>query len=386
MYALHVYRLVLFLVFAAALARTTIAQQFSEPRAIVFNQEWLEHTWNCQRPVDPVSVLLPDHADSKPVDPTDRFAVVKYVLTQIPDSAVVYPSERYYYFKFWCGHRLISGNLRFCHVNEGKVYFGYFDEFDSSFMNTGVVENKINGLVEVTDDVVRLTFSGIQKSFRLDRSWQDSDGLELLDDEELVSGILDESGYYFWLVYNRPKRRLYYVLNELKTPEHLSLVTSGGVQFSIGQISRFVFYLDEMSHRKILVGVYEDKIQKNNYFDGPFDQVPPDLNIKSILEEVYPYVKDRGGIDENGNFISLHHSRVAISPYVKYADTSSFLTFAAQVLMPQVSGNLTFMDLVYESKMDFHLTTRGAHVGQEVLEAVQSKTQTDTELIPEESK
>lgn len=340
-----------------------LAQDEPVRRPVVFNQEWLESSWVNQYPTNPDSLLAFDEQVGNSIDPTDRVAVIKHVLTHAPEPAIVYPSERYYYFKFWCGHRLISGNLRFCDVDQGKIHFGYFDEFDSRFLYTGTIENGVNGFVTISGAKVVLIFSGLEKSFRLDRSWLDSTGLFLLDGEELVSGILDESGYYFWLVHNQAKRRLYFVLNDKRLPERTIEIASGGVRFLIGQSSRFIFYVDDVANRKILVGVSEDNIRANNYFDGPFDQVPPDLNIKPILEEIYPYVQDRGGIDEHGNFIALHHSRVAISPYVKYSDTSSFLVFAAQVLKPKTPNDLAFVDLVYESKMDFHLIVRGVQVG-----------------------
>ena len=58
-------------------------------------------------------------------------------------------------------------------------------------------------------------------------------------------------------------------------------------------------------------------------------------------------------LDEHGNFLEQANSRVAISPYVKYLNTSQFLTLASSVVDP--SDRVTpFVDLVYESKMDFH--------------------------------
>ena len=139
-------------------------------------------------------------------------------------------------------------------------------------------------------------------------------------------------------------------------------------------------------HSSAVSEIFEDNVRKNNYFDGPFDQVPPNLSIKNILEEIYPYVKDRGGIDDHGNFKALHHSRVAISPYVKYSNTSEFLTFASQVLRPHSQPktiSLAFLDLVYESKMDFHLTVRGAQVTETDLEP---KTEAPSAVIERNSK
>lgn len=111
----------------------------------------------------------------------------------------------------------------------------------------------------------------------------------------------------------------------------------------------------EDNDRQILVGVNSNQVRGNNYFDGPFDQIPPRLQIKELLERVCPYVKYRGGIDAHGNFLKLAHTRVAISPYVKYSSTSEFLQYANRVLDPTLADDdLRFLELVKESKMEFH--------------------------------
>ena len=328
---------------------------------VAFHQDWIERAWRDLRPVDLETDLI--ESPLVEIDPADRRAVIRQVLQHMPKTAVVYPSEQYYYFKLYAGHRLISGNLRFCDAQRGLVHFGYFDQHDGQFLETGTIRDGVNGEVEREGHTVRLVFEGIERTFELDRSWNSSDGLKLEPNETLVSGILDESGYYFWLIYHPQVRRLYFVLNESRLPERHHEITSGGARFLIGQQSRFVFFVDPASRRKILVGVQEQQIRENNYFDGPFDQVPPDLPLKPILEHVYPYVKERGGIDEHGNFLRERHARVAISPYAKYSETSLLLSEAIAAIRPfpeRDSQPIAFVDLVYESKMDFHLTLQEA--------------------------
>ena len=113
----------------------------------------------------------------------------------------------------------------------------------------------------------------------------------------------------------------------------------------------FFFYSDD---RLVLVGVLSDNIARNNYYDGPFDQVPPNLNIKQELETVYPYVKLRGGIDQHGNFVSQHGVRVAISPYIVYSDTSEFVKEVSKRFEMAKRNNTSFLtELVYEWKSNF---------------------------------
>jgi hypothetical protein len=345
--------------FAASGCFSVHAQQDEtlQGNGVLFNDSWLESIWGNQACPNVCEALQAPSVEG--FDCTDRRQVVRHVLRNCRNHPVVYPSERYFYFKFYHGHRLISGNLRFCDCEDGVVHFGYFDEHDPSFVLYGSIRSGLNGTVAYDDGkkTVKLEYSGIQRTFKLDRSWTNGSGLKKTRDEQLVSGVLDESGYSFWLVFNEIDRRLYYVLNEARLPEKFSEIKLSGTSFFVGRQSRFIFFEDKDNKRKILVGVSSKNIASNNYFDGPFDQVPPDLHIKSILELVYPYIKGNGGIDEHGNFLGMSHSRVAISPYNKYESTTQFLEFAARGLDPALSSSQTgleFLDLVYESKMDYH--------------------------------
>ena len=330
---------------------------------LMFNCDWLESRWESSQ----------DGATQKPNDRKYDFeiapviespiSVAEFILKNCGDEEVVYPSERYFYYQFRLGHRLISGNLRFADIEKGIVHLGFFNVHDRSEMGIAKIENGVNGIVLFENNVATVTFRNITRRFRLDQSWHLSSAKnppKLYGDEQLVSGVLDESGFYFWLIYSKSARRLYYVLNgEAPLPEQLIDLPGKVVKLKVGFESRFVFLYDIGTDRWILTGISQESVKANNYFDGTFDQVPPNLDIKEILEHVYPYCKLRGGIDKHGNFNSLESQRMAISPYSQYVSLTQFVKFLEKTYNPDsLSENVAdrWADVVYESKMDFHST------------------------------
>lgn len=128
------------------------------------------------------------------------------------------------------------------------MHFGFFDEYDLTFQFTGVLENGENASIIESNGTVKVDFRGIQRKFKLDDSWKDSGNLRLGSGETLITGVLDESGYYFWLIDNKTANRIYYVLNELKSPEPRSTIESGGVN-SVSDLSRDLCFLKTMTDR-----------------------------------------------------------------------------------------------------------------------------------------
>lgn len=62
----------------------------------------------------------------------------------------------------------------------------------------------------------------------------------------------------------------------------------------------------------------------------------------------------RGGIDEFGNFLGLSGVRVAISPYLVYADSSDFVAEAGRrARAAEKNGRLFLSELTRESKSYF---------------------------------
>lgn len=262
-------------------------------------------------------------AGASEVNFDDPSSVLRLVLSRCPGVAVVYPTETYYYYRFELAGRRIAGNVRLLDAAEGKLHIGYFDRDDRTRVRSATFTSAegvaINTRAENEFDVA---VGGRTVTFVLPRrALVRPAGLELLESEEFVSGILDESAVALCLLFNNTTKCFYYVLNpEIPTADELGPVEGAGERWSIGARSKFVFYRDQRYDRRLLVGVSSENVALNSPFDGPFDQVPPRLPLREKLEAAYPYVKYRGGIDEHGNFIELKDQRVAISPYQTYDD------------------------------------------------------------------
>jgi hypothetical protein len=297
----------------------------------------------------------------------DPRSMLRAVLAASPARAVVYPTERYYYYRMPLGPRLVSGNIRFAEVEQGVISIGYFDSQHPVDMKTREFRNGEDGVRLEFDGQtheVLLSFEGISRVFVLDQEAFEPPDFPLLPGERYVSGVRDESGYYFHLLYWPPDRSFYYVLNTSKPcPESWSRGESSTVETWWGDWSRFCFLRDPRTGRFILVGVHQREIRENSWYDGPFDQVPPNLPIREILEEAYPYVIDAGGIDEHGNFLKMAGQRVAISPYQEYVSGPDLERFVANAVR-DTDTPLAWTRATYEHKRDWRAPAEypiGAH-------------------------
>src|SRR5262249_330797 len=139
---------------------------------------------------------------------------------------------------------------------------------------------------------------------------------ELRKHETCVTGVLDESGIPLKLVYDTVHRSFSFVLNDsVPRIDALVPVEGTGGRYLLDRRAEFVFYADSRAQRTLLVAVSSRNVYDNNYFDGPFDQVPPRLALRAKLEAAYPYLR-LDPIDEHGNFTRREGQRVAISPYL----------------------------------------------------------------------
>ena len=96
-------------------------------------------------------------------------------------------------------------------------------------------------------------------------------------------------------------------------------------------LSGFAFYLDHEYGRKILVGVRAQNVKRNNYFDGPFDQladnyIETDL-LSEYVQQAYPYTWGR--INRYGCFTDDTDSRIAITPYYTYYSLDELIDHVA---------------------------------------------------------
>jgi hypothetical protein len=87
----------------------------------------------------------------------------------------------------------------------------------------------------------------------------------------------------------------------------------------IGKRTGFAFYRDHRLDRKILIGAYELNSTVNNYFDGPFDQLPENFiegdTLYDLIIDSDPSVK--GKIDRLGEYFD-GSGRYLIHPYLLY--------------------------------------------------------------------
>lgn len=299
---------------------------------------------------------------------SDPRSVLKYVLANAPPRAIVYPTEQYYYYSFPLGSRLVSGNIRFVDAVDGGISIGYFDAYNESDLIVGTFQSGQDGLeLSYAADhcEIRVRIDNIERVFVLDDEAFGSPSIELLEDEQFISGIRDESGYFLYLMYWKPQRSFYYVLNPSKQlPERWSRGESDTVELWFGDQSRFCFYHHRATDRFILVGVHERHIRENTMYDGPFDQVPPRLPIRAIVEEAYPYVIAAGGIDAHGNFVRTEGSRVAISPYRAYRSGPELVVELETVVRDSNKPD-AWLGATYEYKRDWrpprYYTERSGH-------------------------
>ncbi|HBS29153.1 MAG TPA: hypothetical protein DEB06_06805 [Phycisphaerales bacterium] len=251
------------------------------------------------------------------------------MLRHAPERNLVYPTELYFYFRFRAGHRWISGNLRFTDAPASILHIGYFDENDRSFVRASSFD--------ATDGVelsrsgpgrYAVSWGGIAREFVLVSPARSEPDL-LVTGEEFVADIVDDSGHSFVLVWAAEPSTFRYVLNpHALSPETLDPIPGSTPPLFVGRESRFVFLFDE-SGRAILLGVHASNIRANNYYDGPFDQVPPGFPLKDKLQAAYPALAHRSEIDPHGNYLGSPGQRVAISPYVPYDSIDALVTKAA---------------------------------------------------------
>lgn len=265
------------------------------------------------------------------LDIADVKAVFGFVLGNLPDRVKVYPTENYYYFKFHHGGVRYAGNIRLENEarDQGKVHFAYNVESNlwSERHQTEVFHILLDSAQGVTVEKLgalsyRVAYQGKSVVFDLN----DLSGVrpppELLTaDERYIGPVHDESAIRFFLVYNAKLKLFHYILDETVTVPDVFLPSEASDRLIIGRRTGFAFYRDAKRPRKILVGVFDGNVRVNNYFDGPFDQLPDNFiegeTLRSAILEVNPALK--GKIDRFGSAPD-GEARYLIAPYLQYLD------------------------------------------------------------------
>jgi len=269
-----------------------------------------------------LSLTLPVPDYTQPVE------FLNYIWKRLPSLAIVYPTEGYYYYRLKIPNKIIAGNIRFSDIENGILHFGYFDMDNPHATSTKNWAGDItahDGLAikRESGHEYKISYLGKTVTFILnDSNQQLPKNLKLLADEQFISQIVDESGIRFVLIFNNKTSAFYFIANP---DENIGdELTDLGNNYRLGKNTDFVFY--QGPQRLLLVGIARQNVAKNNYFDGPFDQVPPHLNLRAKLYLAYPQSRLRyGGLDPNGNYIEKSNTRVAITPYYQYSNYTDLI-------------------------------------------------------------
>ena len=265
---------------------------------------------------------------------SDPAAVFAFVLDSLPDRVKVYPTGNYYYFWFPHNGTPYAGNIRLdtLYRDSGKVPFAYYPELvqwaggeverDLLLQGVGVILDASHGVTveQLARLVYRVTYGQKSVVFELnDLSQVKPPANALGPTERFVGPIFDESGIRFFLVYNSRLKLFHYILDETVVVLDEFVPSRLTDRIIIGKRTGFAFYRDHKLDRKILIGVFEGNRWANNYFDGPFDQLPDNFiegeTLREIILEVEPSLKGR--IDRLGRTLD-YTSRHTIDPYLHY--------------------------------------------------------------------
>lgn len=275
---------------------------------------------------------------------SDTDAVFRYVFSRLNDEVDVYPTENYYYFRFYSGGYEVWGNINVGSKgsHQGQVRFAYFAAFgrrEGPFADQIIQQHKFYSaadgvtLTEMDPLTYRVTYRGRSVRFRLhDVPQSPPPPQQLREGETFVFRTFDESGFQLVLLYDTAQPAFRFVLDEAAPlPDTLEQL---GDRLLVGRRSGFAFYEDTAASRKVLVGVDARNRDRNNYYDGPFDQLADnfirDDSFKRHLEAAYPDLKDRITdhaiyADEQGQPTL---TRFALQPYFIY---DSFAQLTAEV-------------------------------------------------------
>ncbi|MBI2855964.1 MAG: hypothetical protein HYX93_03860 [Chloroflexi bacterium] len=274
------------------------------------------------------------------LDLDDVDEVFGHIFSRLPDEVTVYPSENYYYFIMYVDGQQYWGNMRLPagRRERGVLSFAYFEfvEFPS-VPGTGKSQAKFytqaDGLV--IEELDRFTwlvrYNGKDVVFNLHQISQEPPSQDLLvgDNEVFVERTLDESGYSFYLLFNEERDYFLWVLNEEEgVPDVFDPIQDDIV---VGKRSGFAFWVDSAhGNRKVLATIRRISVTRNDYYDGPFDQLADnyadEVGVSDYMIKASPGLEGR--IDKFGYYTDSERPvRVALSNYGTYFTQNDIIQF-----------------------------------------------------------
>jgi hypothetical protein len=261
-----------------------------------------------------------------------------WVLGNLPDRVKVYPTENYYYFRFMHNGENYAGNIRLdvADRDDGKVHFAYFEDMTEYRIEPFILYRVLDRSAGVTVEklerfLYRISYKGKSVLFELnDLSAVVPPPDAIAPDETYIGPVFDDSAVRFFLVFNNRLKIFHYILDETIKDSEEYLAMRDAERILIGKRTGFAYYRDDKLDRKILIGVFEGNARVNNYFDGPFDQLPDNFIVGDVLQkaiiEAWPSLD--GTIDRLGHYAN-GSGRVSISPYTYYRGEADLLPFYA---------------------------------------------------------
>jgi len=297
-----------------------------------------------------------ESARATKLDIANPMSTLAFVLGSLPARVKVYPTENYYYFNFLHGGVRYAGNLRL-DVNDrdqGKINFAYFEDL-AEWAGEEKVTHRLLGkedgvVVERIDRLVyRVAYGDAVVVFELNdlSAVKPAPGM-LGPDERYIGPVFDESGIRFLLVYNGKLKIFHYVLDEQVQVADRLIRSESFERIFMGKRTGFAYYLDHRIDRKLLIGIFEGNARVNNYFDGPFDQLPDNFiegeTLRSAILEVEPSLAgriDRLGISPGGS------DRYMIAPYRHYRTEEDLQIFHDCATSKDVPADLYYGCFVF---------------------------------------
>ncbi|MBX9777595.1 MAG: hypothetical protein K2Y71_24715 [Xanthobacteraceae bacterium] len=291
----------------------------------------------------------------------DAISVFGMVLDSLPDRVTVYPTENYYYFKFNYAGRQYSGNIRLENErrDKGQVHFAFapeYSEWKTEVPAVFKVLTKADGVTieKINDLSYRVSHGAKTVVFDLNDLRHVKPPADAMSrDERFIGPIFDESGVRFLLVYNQKLKAFHYLLDETITPNESFTPSPSTDRILIGKRTGFAFYRDHKLDRKILIGVFEGNSRVNNYYDGPFDQLPDNFiegnSLRDAILDVAPQLKGR--IDRYGSSFD-GETRYMVAPYTHYATEDDLLMFHDCATSKTVPADQYHLCFVYDDSED----------------------------------
>jgi len=293
-------------------------------------------------------------------------AVFDFVFANLPDRVKVYPTENYYYFTFVHDGIPYDGNIRLDASNrdDGKVIFAYSEDLEEYRAETPVEHVILDAssgvqLEKVGKLVYRMTHAGKSVTFELnDLSGVRPPASALAPNETLIGPIFDESGLRFFLVFDTKLKIFNYILDEtVRLNDQLERSTRTD-RILVGKRTGFAFYQDHLRDRKIMIGAFEGNMAVNNYFDGPFDQLPDNFIEGDVLRDAIVAASPdmKGKIDRFGGW-GDGAERFGIVTYVAYRSVSDLDMFdqCATARQKDPASYYLCFAVAYDSKHVPHL-------------------------------